>query len=158
MVKDGLLKDDADWDTLGVKEGEILMMGTTDEIVKAPENKSVFVEDLPDKELVASVGHTAGLFNLGNICFVRQRTKEVELRLASAGQGRGQNPSQVLGQQQESSIVNIRKISDEGTSTDSSMVKNRKSSMVKNRKLVHPIDGGEEQMGGQINLLVDITL
>ncbi|GLJ15109.1 hypothetical protein SUGI_0246920 [Cryptomeria japonica] len=71
MVKGGLLKDDADWDALGVKEGQrLMMMGTADEIVKAPEKKPVFVEDLPDEELVASVGHTAGLFNLGNTCYM----------------------------------------------------------------------------------------
>lgn len=71
MVKGGLLKDDADWDALGVKEGQrLMMMGTADEIIKAPENKPVFVEDLPDEELVASVGHTAGLFNLGNTCYM----------------------------------------------------------------------------------------
>eukprot|EP01018_Ginkgo_biloba_P002950 Gb_29171 [translate_table: standard] len=71
MVKGGLLKDDADWSTLGLKEGQrLMMMGTADEIVKAPENGPVFVEDLPEEEQVASVGHTAGLFNLGNTCYM----------------------------------------------------------------------------------------
>ncbi|KAK4395162.1 Ubiquitin carboxyl-terminal hydrolase 7 [Sesamum angolense] len=38
MVKGGLLKDDADWSKVGVKEGQkLMMMGTADEIVKAPE-------------------------------------------------------------------------------------------------------------------------
>uniref|UniRef100_A0A0C9S559 Ubiquitin carboxyl-terminal hydrolase n=1 Tax=Wollemia nobilis TaxID=56998 RepID=A0A0C9S559_9CONI len=71
MVKGGLLKDDADWNTLGLKEGQrLMMMGTADEVVKAPENGPVFVEDLPEEEQVATVGHTAGLFNLGNTCYM----------------------------------------------------------------------------------------
>ncbi|KAJ8460853.1 hypothetical protein OPV22_033779 [Ensete ventricosum] len=71
MVKGGLLKDDADWATLGVKEGQkLMMMGTADEIVKAPEKGPVFVEDLPEEEQVAAVGHSAGLYNLGNTCYM----------------------------------------------------------------------------------------
>ncbi|KAM7480527.1 hypothetical protein LguiA_028740 [Lonicera macranthoides] len=71
MVKGGLLKDDADWSTLGVKEGQkLMMMGTADEIVKAPEKGPVFVEDLPEEEQVVAVGHSAGLFNLGNTCYM----------------------------------------------------------------------------------------
>ncbi|KAB1218450.1 Ubiquitin carboxyl-terminal hydrolase 6 [Morella rubra] len=71
MVKGGLLKDDADWSTLGVKEGQkLMMMGTADEIMKAPEKGPVFVEDLPEEEQVVAVGHSAGLFNLGNTCYM----------------------------------------------------------------------------------------
>lgn len=71
MVKGGLLKDDADWSTLGVKEGQkLMMMGTADEIIKSPEKGTVFVEDLPEEEQVVAVGHTAGLFNLGNTCYM----------------------------------------------------------------------------------------
>ncbi|KAI4329172.1 hypothetical protein L6164_021464 [Bauhinia variegata] len=71
MVKGGLLKDDADWSALGVKAGQkLMMMGTADEIVKSPEKGTVFVEDLPEEEQVVSVGHTAGLFNLGNTCYM----------------------------------------------------------------------------------------
>lgn len=71
MVKGGLLKDDADWSTLGVKEGQrLMMMGTADEIIKAPEKSTVFVEDLPEEEQVVAVGHSAGLFNLGNTCYM----------------------------------------------------------------------------------------
>ncbi|CAL5195592.1 unnamed protein product [Lathyrus oleraceus] len=71
MVKGGLLKDDADWERLGVKGGQkLMMMGTADEIVKTPEKGTVFVEDLPEEEQVAAVGHTAGLFNLGNTCYM----------------------------------------------------------------------------------------
>ncbi|GJN18660.1 hypothetical protein PR202_gb05843 [Eleusine coracana subsp. coracana] len=71
MVKGGILKDDADWSTLGVKDGQKLMMiGTADEIVKAPEKGPVFVEDLPEEEQVATLGHSAGLYNLGNTCYM----------------------------------------------------------------------------------------
>ncbi|KAL6972734.1 deubiquitinating enzyme [Sarracenia purpurea var. burkii] len=71
MVKGGLLKDDADWSKVGVKEGQkLMMMGTADEIVKAPEKGPVFIEDLPEEEQVVAVGHTAGLFNLGNTCYM----------------------------------------------------------------------------------------
>ncbi|KAJ7951658.1 Ubiquitin carboxyl-terminal hydrolase [Quillaja saponaria] len=71
MVKGGLLKDDADWSTLGVKEGQkLMMMGTADEIVKAPEKGPVFMEDLPEDEQAIAVGHSAGLFNLGNTCYM----------------------------------------------------------------------------------------
>ncbi|PKA56288.1 Ubiquitin carboxyl-terminal hydrolase 6 [Apostasia shenzhenica] len=71
MVKGGLLKDDADWSTLGVKEGQrLMMMGTADEVVKAPEKRPVFMEDLPEEEQVVNVGLSSGLFNLGNTCYM----------------------------------------------------------------------------------------
>ncbi|XP_016550678.1 ubiquitin carboxyl-terminal hydrolase 6 isoform X2 [Capsicum annuum] len=56
MVKGGLLKDDADWSKVGVKEGQrLMMMGTADEIVKAPEKGPIFVEDMPEEEQVVNV-------------------------------------------------------------------------------------------------------
>ncbi|MQM12321.1 hypothetical protein Taro_045236, partial [Colocasia esculenta] len=71
MVKGGLLKDDADWSALGVKEGQkLMMMGTADEVVKAPEKGPVFMEDLPEEDQVVAVGHSAGLLNLGNTCYM----------------------------------------------------------------------------------------
>ncbi|KAJ6803084.1 ubiquitin carboxyl-terminal hydrolase 7-like [Iris pallida] len=71
MLKGGLLKDDTDWSTLGVKEGQkLMMMGTADEIVKAPEKGPIFMEDLPEEEQVVALGHSAGLFNLGNTCYM----------------------------------------------------------------------------------------
>ncbi|RXH67357.1 hypothetical protein DVH24_027477 [Malus domestica] len=71
MVKGGLLKDDADWSTLGVKEGQkLMMMGTADEVVKAPEKAIVFAEDLPEEEQALNLGYGAGLFNLGNTCYM----------------------------------------------------------------------------------------
>ncbi|KAL3735947.1 hypothetical protein ACJRO7_024979 [Eucalyptus globulus] len=71
MVKGGLLKDDADWGTLGFKQGQkLMMMGTADEVVKAPEKGPVFMEDLPEEEQAVAVGHSAGLINLGNTCYM----------------------------------------------------------------------------------------
>ncbi|PIN11762.1 Ubiquitin-specific protease [Handroanthus impetiginosus] len=71
MVKGGLLKDDADWSKVGVKQGQkLMMMGTADEIVKAPEKGPIFAEDMPEEEQVVHVGHSAGLINLGNTCYM----------------------------------------------------------------------------------------
>lgn len=72
MIKGGLLKDDADMKQLGLKDGQRLMlMGTAEEIPEAPKESPVFVEDLPEKEQGATVlGHTAGLVNLGNTCYM----------------------------------------------------------------------------------------
>ncbi|PPD84749.1 hypothetical protein GOBAR_DD18324 [Gossypium barbadense] len=79
MVKGGLLKGDADWSTVGVKHVKTLdsiywflpsSLAVHDEIVKAPEKGPVFMEDLPEEEQVISLGHSAGLFNLGNTCYM----------------------------------------------------------------------------------------
>jgi hypothetical protein len=55
MVKGGMLKDDADWNTLGIKEGHtFMMMGSAEEdIPKAPVEKPVFVEDLSTEDLAS---------------------------------------------------------------------------------------------------------
>nr|VDD01059.1 unnamed protein product [Brassica oleracea] len=71
MVKGGLLKDDADWSSIGVKDGQkLMMMGTADEVVKAPEKAIVFAEDLPEEEQATNLGYSAGLVNLGNTCYM----------------------------------------------------------------------------------------
>ncbi|KMZ68663.1 Ubiquitin carboxyl-terminal hydrolase [Zostera marina] len=71
MIKGGLLKDDTDWSTIALKEGQkLMMMGTADEIVKAPEKGPVFMEDLPEEEQAVALGHTVGLHNLGNTCYM----------------------------------------------------------------------------------------
>ena len=66
----GLLKDDLR--QVGLKDGQRLMlMGTADEIPEAPKESAVFIEDFPEKELSTAVlGHTAGLVNLGNTCYM----------------------------------------------------------------------------------------
>jgi len=75
MVKGGTLKDDQDWSTLGLKDGHVfMMMGTAEtDIPKAPQNKTVFVEDLSSDELARNqVQKTmpSGLANMGNTCYM----------------------------------------------------------------------------------------
>jgi len=74
MVKGGMLKDDADWSTLGIKDGHtFMMMGSAEEdIPKAPVEKPVFVEDLSNEDLANMdvTGYPAGLTNLGNTCYM----------------------------------------------------------------------------------------
>ena len=46
-VKGGTLKDDAKFDTLGIKPGQKLMMMGSAEVLAAPPSATVFAEDLP---------------------------------------------------------------------------------------------------------------
>ncbi|XVF16072.1 hypothetical protein REPUB_Repub09cG0209300 [Reevesia pubescens] len=56
MVKGGLLKDDADWSSVGVKQRKkLMMMGTADEVFKALEKGTVFIEDLSEGEQVVAL-------------------------------------------------------------------------------------------------------
>jgi ubiquitin carboxyl-terminal hydrolase 14 len=69
MVKGGLLKDDADWAAIGVKEGHVFMlMGTPDE----PEEAVVMEEAPPEEEKKQEVErpNVSGLINLGNTCYM----------------------------------------------------------------------------------------
>jgi len=74
MVKGGMLKDEGNWSTLGVKEGhQFMMMGSAEEdIPKAPVEKVVFMEDLTSEDLANMdvTGFPAGLTNLGNTCYM----------------------------------------------------------------------------------------
>lgn len=50
-LKGGLLKDDAEWAVVGLKEGQKLtMMGTADKVPEAPKQPTTFLEDLPPEE------------------------------------------------------------------------------------------------------------
>lgn len=72
-VKGGLLKDDADWTNLGLKEGQKLsMMGTADAVPEAPKEAQKFLEDLPvEQQDTTGLGkYGAGLQNLGNTCYM----------------------------------------------------------------------------------------
>ncbi|KAL8494829.1 hypothetical protein ACS0TY_019129 [Phlomoides rotata] len=53
-----------------VQGQKLMMMGTAYEIVKAPEKSHVFAEDMPEEEQAVAVGHSAGLVNLGNTCYM----------------------------------------------------------------------------------------
>lgn len=71
MVKGGLLKDDANLNTLNIKEGHtFMMMGTAGELPKAPEQPVVFMEDMTDSELAQVMDVPPGLQNLGNTCYM----------------------------------------------------------------------------------------
>ncbi|KAI8926814.1 hypothetical protein BC831DRAFT_455097 [Entophlyctis helioformis] len=71
MVKGGLLKDDADMSTLGMKEGQqLMMMGTVGELPKAPEQSVVFLEDMTQEQVAKALKLPAGLTNLGNTCYM----------------------------------------------------------------------------------------
>jgi len=69
----GILKDDTDWSTYNVKDGQAFMLiGTADELPKAPEKATVFMEDLPEDQVMelASAGYPPGIENLGNTCYM----------------------------------------------------------------------------------------
>eukprot|EP00741_Cyanophora_paradoxa_P011320 tig00020554_g10934.t1 len=73
MVKGGMLKDDADWSTLGLKEGStLMMMGSAEQIPEAPKEQVKFVEDMTSTELQANIvaGLPAHVKNLGNTCYL----------------------------------------------------------------------------------------
>ncbi|KAH8878903.1 cysteine proteinase [Thozetella sp. PMI_491] len=69
----GVLKDDTDLSTLGLKNGQtIMMMGTPGGTGLArPKEKTKFVEDMTEAEAAQQEGATpAGLANLGNTCYL----------------------------------------------------------------------------------------
>ena len=73
MVKGGMLKDDADWNKVAVKDGQkLMMMGTADKVPEAPTSSQVFLEDLPESEqdIDGFAKYGAGLQNLGNTCYM----------------------------------------------------------------------------------------
>ncbi|GMH24434.1 hypothetical protein Nepgr_026277 [Nepenthes gracilis] len=47
-----------------------MMMETANEIMKAPEKELVIMEDLCEEEQVVAMGHSSGLYNLGNSCYM----------------------------------------------------------------------------------------
>mmetsp|Transcript_10575 Transcript_10575/g.19515 ORF Transcript_10575/g.19515 Transcript_10575/m.19515 type:complete len:496 (+) Transcript_10575:146-1633(+) len=69
----GTLKDSEDIASMNWKDGQLIaMMGTADaSLIKAPEEKTVFVEDMSaqEKQKVAAVD-PPGLVNLGNTCYM----------------------------------------------------------------------------------------
>ena len=71
-VKGGPLKDDADLSTLGIKEGQNLMlMGSAEKVPEPPPVATVFAEDMPAIEVAAmETENPGGLMNLGNTCYL----------------------------------------------------------------------------------------
>ncbi|KAF9919144.1 Ubiquitin carboxyl-terminal hydrolase 14 [Lobosporangium transversale] len=71
IVKGGTLKDDADMNKLGLKNGHtFMMMGTAGELPKAPEKKILFAEDMTEATLNKAMDIPVGLTNLGNTCYM----------------------------------------------------------------------------------------
>merc|ERR1712070_1002438 len=72
LKKGKVLKDSDDLSTFALKEGSTFsMMGSATEIPKPPEEKVIFVEDLPpDVAAAALAKFTAGLDNLQNTCYL----------------------------------------------------------------------------------------
>lgn len=59
------------WDGLAIKDGiTLLMMGSQDDIPKAPEQKTIFMEDLSENKLTELLQLPSGLDNLGNTCYI----------------------------------------------------------------------------------------
>jgi len=70
MAKGTSLKDDA-WGSFKLKNGiTLLMMGSATELPKAPEKKTVFIEDMSEAERASASDLPAGLNNLGNTCYM----------------------------------------------------------------------------------------
>ncbi|KAG5925889.1 hypothetical protein E4U42_003844 [Claviceps africana] len=74
LIKGGQLKDDAEMSSLGLKNGQVLMMmgtpGGSGDLVR-PNVPIKFVEDMTDAEQAQQAGATpAGLINLGNTCYL----------------------------------------------------------------------------------------
>ncbi|CAG8440358.1 2082_t:CDS:10 [Acaulospora morrowiae] len=71
MSKGKLLKDDTDLNSLNIKEGHsFTMMGTAGELPKEPGKKTIFMEDMTDRQLAETLKLPSGLTNLGNTCYM----------------------------------------------------------------------------------------
>jgi len=73
--KGGILKDDADWTAVGVKEGQVFMlMGTPDEaeaqiVVPVQEEENIKDKEKDEEDEDGDL-NVAGLSNLGNTCYL----------------------------------------------------------------------------------------
>ncbi|RGB36499.1 hypothetical protein C1646_758054 [Rhizophagus diaphanus] len=71
LFKGKTLTENTDLNTLNIKEGsKFMMMGTIGELPKEPENKTLFIEDMSDKQLAETLKLPSGLRNLGNTCYM----------------------------------------------------------------------------------------
>ena len=71
-VKGGVLKDDADISSLGIKPNQnIMLMGSAESVPEPPPVATVFAEDLPAVDVAALEStNPGGLSNLGNTCYL----------------------------------------------------------------------------------------
>ncbi|GLB44135.1 putative peptidase C19 family protein [Lyophyllum shimeji] len=89
MVKGGVLKDDSSWKKIGPKPGQTFMViGAAGELPKPPPKPIVFLEDMDDAELAATLAKPIGLRNLGNTCYMNASVQALraipELQVALA--------------------------------------------------------------------------
>lgn len=69
MLKGAVIKDD--WGKAKLKNGvTLLMMGTAEELPQEPVEKTVFLEDMSESQLVSAMDLSTGLQNLGNTCYM----------------------------------------------------------------------------------------
>ena len=63
---------DCGLEDIAAKKKKLMMMGSTAEVIKAPEKEITFVEDLPEEEQEAATmaNFSPGLTNLGNTCYM----------------------------------------------------------------------------------------
>ncbi|RIA95527.1 hypothetical protein C1645_796343 [Glomus cerebriforme] len=66
LFKGKTLTENTVLNSLNIKE----MMGTPGELPKEPENKTLFIEDMSDKQLAETLKLPSGLQNLGNTCYL----------------------------------------------------------------------------------------
>jgi len=69
IPRSGQLKDGTSWDNYKIKEGMTIMLVGSVGDIKAPEEKTVFIEDLPNQENIMAE-HSLGLVNTGNTCYL----------------------------------------------------------------------------------------
>jgi ubiquitin carboxyl-terminal hydrolase 14 len=71
LYKGLILKDDSDLNTLNIKEGHtFMMMGTIGELPSEPPQKTLFIEDMSDRQKAETLKLPSGFINLGNTCYM----------------------------------------------------------------------------------------
>eukprot|EP00906_Rhabdomonas_costata_P008985 RCo012737 len=77
--KGGVLADDADLSTMGLKEGQkVMLVGTAEVLPDAPKEKAKFLEDLTVEEK-AKEYLPSGLTNMGNTCYLNATLQTIRV-------------------------------------------------------------------------------